>query len=174
MDPQTMRTRRVITGHDAAGRAVFVADEAVAGSGLAEDEGRTDAAFFQLWATHEMPVDNGDTALERQRAGSQTTILGTGQGSVLRIGVLGPGVSSPMHRTQSLDYGILLEGECDLELDGGETVHLRAGDLVVQRGTNHAWHNRGEAPCRFAWILIDAEPVTVDGRALRESWGAEE
>ncbi|UGS35301.1 hypothetical protein DSM104329_01688 [Capillimicrobium parvum] len=165
-----MHTRRVITGHDAEGRAIVVADEAVPGAGLAEDDGRTDAVFFNLWATHEMPVDNSGAALERQRAGSATTILGTGRGSVLRIGVLAPGVRSPMHRTQSLDYGILLEGECDLELDGGDVRTLTAGDVVVQRGTNHVWHNRSDAPCRFAWILLDAEPVTVDGQELGASW----
>jgi quercetin dioxygenase-like cupin family protein len=60
-----------------------------------------------------------------------------------------------MHRTGSLDYGILLEGACDMELDGGETVTVHAGDVVVQRGTNHVWHNRSEEPCRFAWILLD-------------------
>ena len=164
------KVRRVVTGHDASGRAIVVADEEVPGAGLAEDAGRTDAVFFNLWATHEMPVDNSDAALERQRAGSVTTALGTGRGSVLRIGVIAPGARSPMHRTESLDYAILLEGECDLELDGGEVLRLRAGDVVVQRGTNHVWHNRGAAPCRCAWILLDAEPVTVDGRPLGASW----
>jgi len=170
VDAEPLRTRRVVTGHDAEGRAVIVADEAVPGAGLAEDAGRTDAVFFNLWATYEMPVDTSDAGLDRQRAGSETTVVGTGRGSVLRIGVLAPGVRSPMHRTQSLDYGLLLEGECDLELDGGDVVHLRAGDVVVQRGTNHVWHNRGDRPCRFAWILLDAEPVTVGGRTLGASW----
>ena len=75
-----------------------------------------------------------------------------------------------MHRTQSLDYAILLEGECDLELDGGDVRTLGPGDVVVQRGTNHVWHNRSDAPCRVAWILLDAEPVTVDGQELGASW----
>jgi quercetin dioxygenase-like cupin family protein len=75
-----------------------------------------------------------------------------------------------MHRTESLDYGICLEGECDMELDGGETVTVRAGDVVVQRGTNHLWHNRGTVPCRFAWILLDALPAEVGGRTLGASW----
>ena len=89
---------------------------------------------------------------------------------MLRIGVLAPGSRSPMHRTESLDYGICLEGECDMELDGGETVTVRAGDVVIQRGTNHVWHNRSDAPCRFAWILLDARPVEIGGHRLGTSW----
>src|SRR4051794_10026803 len=162
--------RRIITGHDTKGRAIIAADEHLVGAGLAEDEDRTGARFFQLWATHQMPVDLSDAEMARQRAGSMTTTLGTGAGSVLRIGVLEPGTRSPMHRTESLDYGICLEGECDMELDGGDVVTLRVGDVVIQRGTNHVWHNRSDAPCRFAWILLDAEPVEIGGRRLGASW----
>jgi quercetin dioxygenase-like cupin family protein len=162
--------RRIVTGHNLAGEAVIAEDEHLAGAGLAEDAGRTGATFFHVWATHEMPAELGDEAMARQRQGSETTTHGSGAGSVLRIGVLQPGSRSPMHRTESLDYGICLEGECDLELDGGETVTVRAGDVVVQRGTSHVWHNRGTAPCRFAWILLDARPVKVGGRLLGASW----
>ena len=165
-----LRVRRIVTGHNESGEAVIAADEALAGASLAEDSGRTTATFFHLWASQEMPVDLGDDAMMRQREGTASTILGTGSGSVLRIGVLGPGTRSPMHRTESLDYGICLEGECDMELDSGETVTVRAGDVVVQRGTNHVWHNRSDAPCRFAWILLDAQPVDVAGRRLGASW----
>jgi mannose-6-phosphate isomerase-like protein (cupin superfamily) len=168
-----MHVRRIVTGHDKRGRAVVIADEQLQGTGLTEDAGRTDATFFQLWVTHEMPVDLSDTALSCQRGGSDTTTLGSGSGSVLRIGVLEPDARSPMHRTESLDYGICLEGECDMELDGGEIVTVRAGDVVVQRGTNHVWHNRSSAPCRFAWILLDARPVEAGGRRLGTSWAPE-
>jgi quercetin dioxygenase-like cupin family protein len=169
-----LRVRRIITGHNSEGLAVIAADEQLPGVGLSEDAGRSDATFFQLGATHEMPVALGDAAVERQRQGSMTTILGTGAGSVLRIGVLAAGARSPMHRTESLDYGICLEGECDMELDGGEVVTVRAGDVVIQRGTNHVWHNRSDAPCRFAWILLDAEPVTIGDRRLNATWEYEE
>ncbi|HTP23994.1 MAG TPA: cupin domain-containing protein [Solirubrobacteraceae bacterium] len=165
-----LRVRRIVTGHNEIGEAVIAADEQIAGTGLAEDAGRTNATFFHVWATHEMPVDLGEEAMMRQRQGSPTTTHGSGSGSVLRIGVLAPGTRSPMHRTQSLDYGICLEGECDMELDGGETVTVRPGDVVVQRGTNHLWHNRGTVPCRFAWILLDAQSVKIDGRTLGTSW----
>ena len=59
-----------------------------------------------------------------------------------------------MHRTETIDYGIVLEGEITLIMDEGETV-VRAGDIVIQRGTNHGWANRGNVPCRIAFILID-------------------
>jgi quercetin dioxygenase-like cupin family protein len=170
MSSSDATTRRVVTGHDAKGRAVFVADEPVPAAGLAEDAGRTDAYFFQLWTTAGMPADNSDAALAGQRLGSMSTIVGSGGGTVLRIGVLEPGARSPMHRTESLDYGLCLEGECDLELDSGEVVTLRAGDVVVQRGTNHLWHNRSSELCRFAWILIDAAPISVGDGELAASW----
>jgi quercetin dioxygenase-like cupin family protein len=165
-----LRVRRIITGHNEAAEAVIAADEQIAGTGLAEDAGRTGATFFQLWATDEMPVDLGDDAADRQRAGSMTTIIGSGSGSVLRIGVLAPGTRSPMHRTESLDFGICVEGECDMELDGGETVTVHAGDVVIQHGTNHLWHDRGIAPCRIAWVLLDARPLQIGGRTLGASW----
>lgn len=165
-----MTVRRIVTGHKDDGTAVIAADEELSGSDLAEDADRGDAVFFQVWATHEMPVSLTDEAMARQRSGSETTIVGTGSGSALRIGVLEPGARSPMHRTESLDYGICLEGECDMELDGGDVVTVRAGDVVVQRGTNHVWRNRSDAPCRFAWILLDAEPVVIGGRRLGPSW----
>jgi quercetin dioxygenase-like cupin family protein len=71
-----------------------------------------------------------------------------------------------MHRTETLDYAILLKGECDLELDDGKTVHMNQGDICVQRGTMHAWVNNGSLPCVFAFILIDADPVEAGGQKL--------
>jgi quercetin dioxygenase-like cupin family protein len=165
-----LRVRRIVTGHDANANAVIALDEDVVGSGLTEDAGRTDATFFQLWATHEMPVDLSDEAAERQRRGSMETIVGSGRGSVLRIGVLEPGARSPLHRTESLDYGICLEGECVMETDAGDAVTVRAGDVVIQRGTNHVWHNVSAARCRFAWVLLDAEAVEIGGHHLDASW----
>jgi quercetin dioxygenase-like cupin family protein len=153
-----MSVRRIVTGHDQAGRSVIVDDAPLPATGIAEDDDRADTRFYQVWATHEMPVDLSDEALARQRQGSATTTLGSGQGSVIRVGELSPGARSPMHRTASLDYGICLEGECEMELDGGETVTVRAGDIVVQRATNHVWHNRSAQPCRLAWVLLDAKP----------------
>ena len=71
-----------------------------------------------------------------------------------------------MHRTETVDYALLLSGECDLELDSGEVVHMKPGDIVVQRGTMHAWVNNGAAPAVFAFILIDADPVEIGNKKL--------
>ena len=63
-----------------------------------------------------------------------------------------------MHETRSVDYGIVISGEIDMLVDEDE-VHLKAGDVIVQRGTNHAWANRGTEPCRIAFVLIDAQEL---------------
>jgi uncharacterized cupin superfamily protein len=61
-----------------------------------------------------------------------------------------------MHRTRTVDYAVVMSGEIDMLLDDSE-IHLKAGDVLVQQGTNHAWVNRGTAPCRIAFVLIDAK-----------------
>jgi quercetin dioxygenase-like cupin family protein len=77
---------------------------------------------------------------------------------VFRIVRYDPGVAPRRHRTSSLDYAVVLSGEIDMELDDKE-VHLKAGDVVVQRGTIHNWANRGTEPCIMAFVLIGAKPV---------------
>ena len=83
-----------------------------------------------------------------------TTIAG---GSVFRVVEYGPGVVPRNHRTASIDYAVIMAGEIDMLMDDSE-VHLVAGDVVVQMGTNHAWANRGDEPCQIAFILIGANP----------------
>lgn len=141
----------MVTGHDKEGRSVVASDEVLSGP-----------RFTLVWTTDTSPADNMDEA----DGGRREVGLTLEGGTVFRIGRLEPGHRSPMHRTSSVDYGIVLEGEVGMELDGGEQVRLRAGDVVVQRGTNHLWFNDGEQPCVIAWILIDAEPVRVGGRVL--------
>jgi len=143
--------RRVVTGHDAQGRSIIQSD------GPAPQD-----RFTQVWTTAESPANN----LDPEDGGTRPVALSINNGSVFRIGVLDPGVTSRMHRTRSIDYGILLEGELDMELDGGEVVHLKPGDVVVQRGTMHAWANNSDRPAKMAWILIAAAPVVVDGKTL--------
>jgi mannose-6-phosphate isomerase-like protein (cupin superfamily) len=87
-------------------------------------------------------------------------------GTVFRIVEFGPGNAPRMHRTDSIDYAVVMSGEIDMELDDGAVVHVRAGDALVQRGTIHNWVNRGTEPCRIAFILIDAQPVAVAGKVL--------
>jgi quercetin dioxygenase-like cupin family protein len=116
-----------------------------------------------------MPVDNSEgAAAEAQRTGFvvRHNYVGSGQGNVVRITEFAPGSAKFMHRTETLDYAILLKGECDLELDDGKTVSMKPGDIVVQRGTMHAWVNTGTQPCVFAFVLIDADPVETGGQKL--------
>ena len=86
-------------------------------------------------------------------------------GSVFRVVSFGPGVSPRNHRTDSIDYAVVMSGEIDMDLDG-EVVHLKAGDVLVQRGTIHNWINKGTVPCVIAFTLVSAKPVTVDGKTL--------
>lgn len=77
-----------------------------------------------------------------------------------------------MHRTVSLDYGVVLEGEVELVLDSGETRLMRRGDVSVQRGTNHAWRNKSETEwARMLYVLVEAEPIVVEGKVLGEDYG---
>jgi len=91
---------------------------------------------------------------------------------VIRITEFAPGAPKFMHRTETVDYALLLSGECDLQLDSGEVLHMKPGDIVVQRGTMHAWVNNGSAPAVFAFILIDADPAKVAGQELRTHFPA--
>ena len=157
-----LEVRRIVTGHDAQGKAVVATDEKFAASG---SPARPGISRVEIWSTDTMPVDNSEgEAAEAQRAGfvKRYNYVGSGQGTVIRVTEFAPGSPKFMHRTETVDYAILLKGECDLELDDGNTVHLKQGDIVVQRGTMHAWVNNGSVPCVFAFILIDAKPVKVN------------
>ncbi|HXQ50866.1 MAG TPA: cupin domain-containing protein [Stellaceae bacterium] len=153
-----MEIRRIVTGHDERGRAVFRSDERLAGVPV---EGGV-AEFAVAWSTTVSPADNDDPFDGAKRAVG----LACPGGTVLRFVDIAPGRRSPMHRTNSIDYGIVLAGELDLELDDGAVRHLHAGDVVVQRGTMHAWVNNGTVPCRMAFVLIDAKPAAAGGRTL--------
>jgi quercetin dioxygenase-like cupin family protein len=84
---------------------------------------------------------------------------------VFRVVSFGPGVAPRNHRTDSIDYAVVMSGEIDMELDG-TSVHLKAGDVLVQRGTIHNWVNKGTVPCVIAFALIDAKPVSAGGKKL--------
>lgn len=152
--------RRIVTGHNDDGLAVVRIDDLLAPEKLPNSED----AFTKVWTTAQSPADLGDEADGAKRE----TGLSLTDGSVLRVVDHAPGSRSPMHRTQSIDYGILIEGRLDMELDSGELVHLKPGDIVVQRGTNHAWVNNYPEPARMAFILLGATPVLVGGKPLSE------
>ena len=173
------RVRRVLTGHDADGRSTIIADgfaanmkEMPAGSGLAVTE---------LWETA-VPADNAGT----HDAGNRTVRLEPPKGGTLfRIVEFPPdsqwqnrpdardwakaldathapdrsSTDPMMHKTNTVDYIVVLKGEIHAILDKGETL-LKAGDVFVQRGTNHSWSVRGNEPCIVAVVLVDAKPLS--------------
>ena len=140
--------RRVVTGHDERGVSVFAADGPVPVVRTAPDG----ALFCEIWSTDAMPAPIA--AAEPDPTLTALTVPPAPDGTKIRINEFPPGVVSPVHRTQSVDYGIVLDGEVVLVLDDSETV-LRAGDVVVQRGTSHRWENRSGATARMAFILVD-------------------
>ena len=153
-----LQIRRVVTGHDASGRAVVKIDEVA--KNLASP--RPGATAGVVWTTEGFPVDNTG----KEDAGQRKSGTTLDNGTVFRILELAPGVSPRNHRTDSIDYAIIMSGEVDMELDDTK-VHLKAGDVLVRRGTIHNWVNRGTEPCVIAFVLIAANPVTVGGKVLR-------
>jgi uncharacterized cupin superfamily protein len=162
----TLQVRRIVTGHDANGKAVVATDERL--TAVSRRIG-ANITGCEIWSTDRMPVDNSATADAAQRAGfvKRYNYVGTGQGTTIRITEWAPGHARFTHRTETVDYAILLSGEIDLELENDEVVHLKPGDVVVQRGTTHTWVNRGSVPAVTAFILIDARPAEVNGELLR-------
>lgn len=151
--------RRIVTGHDASGRAVVISDRQFDPVDIPSG----DAAFALIWTAPTLPVDNDDPVDGRERDAG-LTLRG---GSAIRVTDMYPGQQSPMHRTSSLDYGIVLSGELELELDDGAVTRLTAGDIVVQRGTVHLWRNPSATEtCRIVFVLTEARPATIAGTAL--------
>jgi quercetin dioxygenase-like cupin family protein len=153
-----LQVRRVITGHDANGRAIVTIDEA----GKHLFTGRPGATVCNIWTTEGFPVDNDGAADEGRRQGVGTTLP---NGTVFRVIEFAPGVAPRNHRTDSIDYIVVMSGEIDMELDD-TVVHLRAGDVMVQRGTIHNWVNHGPEPCVLAVVLVAAKPVQAGGKTL--------
>jgi quercetin dioxygenase-like cupin family protein len=154
----SIKVRRVVTGHDASGRAVVKIDE-VSRNIVSNRPGASAAV---VWTTDAIPADNsGDSDASLKKVG--TTLPG---GTVFRVVEFSPGVSPRVHRTDSIDYAVIVSGEIDMELEKGAEVHLKAGDVLVQRGTVHNWINRGKAPCVIAFALIDAKPAAAGGKTL--------
>jgi len=153
----SINVRRVVTGHDDQGRAKVLIDETV--KNVASQ--RPGALYSVIWSSEGFPVNNdGDADPSGKKIG--TTIS---DGTVFRIVSFGPGVAPRNHRTDSIDYAVVMSGEIDMELDVGK-VHLKAGDVLVQRGTIHNWVNKSDAPCVVVFVLIDAKPVEHDGKPL--------
>lgn len=183
-DPKVQgQVRRVVTGHDENGLS-FVSEDRFAPS-VHTNPKRVGYCLTQLWMTDESParVDNGSDPtsrplkLEPPQNGTVVRIIEFGpEGEWLKNintsdtqiawGALGTQTASTntrgqakhpfMHRTESVDYALVLDGEITLVLDK-EDVLLKAGDFLVERGTNHAWANRSGKPCRMLFVLIDGK-----------------
>jgi quercetin dioxygenase-like cupin family protein len=141
-----MKIRRIVTGHDEDGKSMVKWD-----SEIQSQSGRPGFEQVPLWATDSLPARLTDEDPSRWELGTSLA-----NGSVFRICQYEPGTAGRWHRTDSIDYGILMAGELWMQLDAGE-VHLQAGDVVIQRGTNHNWENRGTEPCMMIFILIATE-----------------
>jgi mannose-6-phosphate isomerase-like protein (cupin superfamily) len=153
--------RRVVTGHDARGKSVVLSDGVPPN---VRDKG-TGVDFLEIWNTVGAPASleaaepeptDGPLNVPPPRMGSKIRLNDFYPGHVRKLPPRADGRHPMMHRTRSVDYGIVLEGEIYMILDEQEVL-LRAGDVVVQRGTDHAWENRSDQVCRMAFILIGAE-----------------
>jgi quercetin dioxygenase-like cupin family protein len=151
--------RRIITGHDDHGKAIVKIDEICNHF----REGRPGAMVCNVWTTDTAPADNSGQEDKGKREGKFTMIE---NGSVFRIIEFKPGVQQRVHRTDTIDYIVVMSGEIDMELEAGEEVHLKAGEVMVQRGTVHNWINRGTESCVLAVILIHANSVVAGGQTL--------
>jgi mannose-6-phosphate isomerase-like protein (cupin superfamily) len=169
--------RRVVTGHDATGKAVVLMDGP---SPTWTRNAASDTESGLVWVTDSAPAN---VAVTTDQSARKVGIPPPSNGSICRVVEFGPMTKEMealpvthfshalgeghvakgrpprhpfMHRTKSIDYAIVLSGEIDMLLDDSE-VHLKAGDVLVQQATNHAWVNRGKEPCRIAFVLIDAK-----------------
>lgn len=148
--------RRVITGHDADNVAKVLID----GPATNAKYPSAGTVSTMIWCTDSAParVPVGETA---EDMGAR--IIGTSPpalGSRFAVIDFPPGNHPHMHRTETIDYVLVLEGQIDMDMDKS-TVTLRQGDVMVQRGTNHAWINRTDKRARVAFVLIDAEPLGI-------------
>jgi quercetin dioxygenase-like cupin family protein len=155
------KLRRVVTGHNTEGQALFASDEEY--ETIVIPTG--DAAMVTIWTTATVPADCNDETDGRLRDAG-TTLKG---GSVIRVVDMLPGASSPFHRTSSIDYGIIINGDIELELDNGITKLIGPGGIIVQRGTIHKWRNPSAVEiCRIIFVLTEAKPYEVNGNPLEE------
>jgi len=148
--------RRIVTGHDGDNTAKVITDGVATNSKQAGNG----AVSTLIWSSDRTPADiAGGEDFEDMGA----RIIGTqppAQGSRFAVIEFPPGEPTRMHRTESIDYVICISGRIDMDMDES-TVTMAAGDVMVQRGTNHAWVNRYDAPARVAFVLIDAVPLGI-------------
>src|SRR5215470_8098452 len=155
-----LQIRRVVTGHDQNGRAIVSIDE-ICTNVMSRRPAHSSCV---VWSTGEFPTDNDVNA----DGGARPLASVDPNGTVYRLDEYAQGVAPRNHRTESIDYAVVMSGEIDMELDG-TNVHLKAGDVLVQRGTIHNWNNKGTEPCLIAFVLVAAKPVERAGELLTAS-----
>ncbi|OHE90786.1 cupin domain-containing protein [Colletotrichum orchidophilum] len=164
--------RRLVTGHNPS-TAKAVVHSATDFSWQPYDDNKM--AFSVVYTTSQFPADlNGDADIAAHDNLTASNKLGlvNSNGTVIRCVDFAPGYRCGMHRTQSLDYGIVLEGEIDMVLDSGDVESMKRGDVAVQRATNHQWVNRSTTEwARMMFVLQDCKPLQVNGERLGEDLG---
>jgi quercetin dioxygenase-like cupin family protein len=160
-----------VTGHNNSGLAIVQSSQEGSWSWFPH----RNVGFNVIYTTSKLPVNlNDDADITSHTRAMASGALGLVQpgGTVCRIVDFGPQGAPLMHRTQSLDYGVVLEGEIEMELDDGSVTLMRRGDVAVQRGTKHSWRNPSStAWARMLFVLQDCEPIYVNGARLKEDLG---
>ena len=148
--------RRVVTGHDEKGVAKVLWEDHAGNA----KTGHHGSVSTLVWSSDTMPIDIG---IGEKIEDMGARILGTApppHGTRFCVIDFPPGRPGAMHRTETIDYVLVLEGEIEMDMDQS-TVKLKAGDILIQRGTNHAWVNRSDKRSRVAFVLIDAKPLGI-------------
>jgi quercetin dioxygenase-like cupin family protein len=165
---------RHVTTHDLDGKSIFFKGLETKGQ---REAIRDDLDFYLQYSTSTFPVNLSDetdiTQYQKLLQGEKPGLTNKG-GTILRICSFAPGSTEdpPMHRTISLDFGIVVAGEMESILDSGEIRHLNVGDIVVQRQTNHAWRNPSpDKWARMVFVLQEAEPLKLGGKLMKEDYG---
>jgi quercetin dioxygenase-like cupin family protein len=162
---------RHITGHNAEGKAIIHSSNAGQWQSLDESS----MAFNVVYTTSQFPADlNNDADLRAHEKVQQSEHMGLVNpgGTVCRIVDFAPNNMAVVHRTQSLDYGVVLEGQIELILEEGEPTLMHRGDVAVQRATMHGWRNPSETEwARMLFVLQDCQKLTVAGKEMGEELG---
>ena len=148
--------RRVVTGHDTR----HVAKVIMEGAATNWKSSSPGTVSTLIWSTDASPADIAVGEPIEDRGARALGTAPPARGTRFAVIDFPPGNSGRMHRTETIDYVIVISGEIDMDMDDS-TVQLKAGDVMVQRGTNHAWVNRSDKPARVAFVLIDAEPLGI-------------
>ncbi|KAL9127417.1 MAG: hypothetical protein Q9217_003713 [Psora testacea] len=168
ISPGLPGVQRHITGHDESGKSIIESSTPGHWTSLFDDT----MAFNVVYSTSEMPVslnDRKDIKTHEDLMSSGKLGLVQPNGTVCRIVDFGPGAEPLVHRTQSLDYGVVLEGEIEMILDDGVKSILKRGDVAVQRATTHGWRNTSITEwARMLFVLQDCQKVIVNGKEVGE------